>query len=72
MKLREFALPWTGLGGIVFLSGLTWFFKQYHGKGQFLNDVHWSGSYVLAITGLAMILISLLFYFMDKSSAEKE
>lgn len=72
MKFTETMLSWTGAGVILFLSGLVWFFKQYHGKGHFLEDIHWSGSYVLAISGLTMILLSLLFYFMDKDSAEKE
>jgi len=54
----------------MFLSGLVFFLKQVRTLEQFLKAVQYNGGYLLAVTGLTIVLVSLL--FLEKDSAEKE
>ena len=72
MKLNQAAIIWLGAGGIGFLSGLILFFSNLKGKGAFLKMVHTSPAYLLAMTGLFIVFVSILFLVPDKGQMPKE
>jgi len=72
MKFNQVAWAWLGAGGIAFLSGLILFVSNLKGKGAFLKMVHASPAYLLAMTGLFVIFVSILFLIPDKGQMPKE
>jgi hypothetical protein len=72
MKFNQAAFAWLGAGGIAFLSGLILLISSLKGKGAFLKMVHTSPSYLLAMTGLFIMLVSALFLVPDKGQISKE
>lgn len=72
MKSKQTAMAWLGAGTIAFLSGLILFFADSKARSAFLNTLHTSPTYLLAMAGLFVIFVSALFFTLDKGKIPEE